>query len=166
MCLKCIIRDKWCIFFCGSKIVKNRTLCTILTITTVSPTKHNVLHHNVGMSQSLLCMTELHNFDFIIDIFAEQQLTFVISVISVFLLDCKTHSGVSCSRTFNIVTGQAHIDGREDDEGLFFDRLEEKGAILLWYTQCATMGHLVNKKCYSMHYYYYYHLELAIGRGR
>ena len=110
-------------------------------------------------------MTELHNFDFIIDIFAEQQLTFVISVISVFLLDCKTHSGVSCSRTFNIVTGQAHIDGREDDEGLFFDRLEEKGAILLWYTQCATMGHLVNKKCYSMHYYYYY-LELAIGRGR
>ena len=100
-------------------------------------------------------MTELHNFDFIIDIFAEQQLTFVISVISVFLLDCKTHSGVSCSRTFNIATGQAHIDGREDDEGLFFDRLEEKGAILLWNTQCATMGHLVNKKCYSIHYYYY-----------
>ena len=105
ICLKCII-------FCDSKIIKNRTLCTILTITTVSPTKHNVLHHNVGMSQSLLCMTELHNFDFIIDIFAEQQLTFVISVISVFLLDCKTHSGVSCSRTFNIVTGQAHIDGK------------------------------------------------------
>ena len=107
------------------------------------PTKHNVLHHNVGMSQSLLCMTELHNFDFIIDIFAEQQLTFVISVISVFLLDCKTHSGVSCSRTFNIATGQQRRGKMM--RVCFLIGLKKKE---LQCAQCATIGHFVNKKCY------------------